>query len=159
MKGRVSPFGNPRINGCSPLLAAYRSVLRPSSPLSAKAFTRCPYLALDPKANASRTETRSRGPGLTGMDTIASATQHFFPQTGRKHSRTTAQLGLGRKGEDHSSCRAERPACDQPHHLSTMSNSRRPAAKMPRHQIHPAFAFRDRGSEPSAGLRCLIPVL
>ncbi len=41
-KGRVSPFGDPRINGRSPLPAAYRSVLRPSSPLSAKAFTKCP---------------------------------------------------------------------------------------------------------------------
>ena len=38
----VSPFGNPRINGRSPLPAAYRSVQRPSSPLSAKAFTKCP---------------------------------------------------------------------------------------------------------------------
>jgi hypothetical protein len=46
LTGRVSPFGNPRIDGCSPLPTAYRSVLRPSSPLSAKAFTRCPY-ALD----------------------------------------------------------------------------------------------------------------
>ena len=41
-KGRVSPFGNPRINGCSPLPAAYRSVLRPSSPLGTKASTECP---------------------------------------------------------------------------------------------------------------------
>ena len=46
LTGRVPPFGNPRIDGCSPLPTAYRSVLRPSSPLSAKAFTRCPY-ALD----------------------------------------------------------------------------------------------------------------
>ena len=42
----VSPFGNPRIKGYSPLPAAYRSVSRPSSPLSAKASTRCPF-ALD----------------------------------------------------------------------------------------------------------------
>ena len=46
-KGRVSPFGDPRIKGCSPLPAAFRSVPRPSSPLSAKASTKCPY-ALDP---------------------------------------------------------------------------------------------------------------
>jgi hypothetical protein len=43
--GWVSPFGNPRIKGCSPLPTAYRSVPRPSSPLSAKASTRCPYYA------------------------------------------------------------------------------------------------------------------
>lgn len=40
--GWVSPFGNPRINACSRLPMAFRSVLRPSSPLSAKASTRCP---------------------------------------------------------------------------------------------------------------------
>ena len=38
----VSPFGNLRINACSQLPAAYRSVLRPSSPLSAKASTERP---------------------------------------------------------------------------------------------------------------------
>ena len=35
----VAPFGNPRIKACLPLPEAYRSLLRPSSPLSAKAFT------------------------------------------------------------------------------------------------------------------------
>ena len=39
----VSPFGNPRVKACSRLTGAYRNVLRPSSPLSAKAFTKCPY--------------------------------------------------------------------------------------------------------------------
>ena len=47
LKGRVSPFGHPRIKGCSRLPAAYRRVPRPSSPLGAKAFTKCPYLTLD----------------------------------------------------------------------------------------------------------------
>ena len=42
LTGRVSPFGNPRIKDCSHLPMAYRNVLRPSSPLSAKAFTKCP---------------------------------------------------------------------------------------------------------------------
>ena len=41
----VAPFGDPRITGCSPLPAAYRSVPRPSSPLGAKASTRCPCFA------------------------------------------------------------------------------------------------------------------
>ena len=44
--GGVSPFGDLRIKGCSPLPAAYRSVPRPSSPLSAKASTKCPYFTL-----------------------------------------------------------------------------------------------------------------
>ena len=39
----VPPFGYPRINAYSQLPAAFRSVSRPSSPLSAKAFTKCPF--------------------------------------------------------------------------------------------------------------------
>ena len=38
----VSPFGNPRIKASSQLPTAYRSVARPSSPLSAKASTEHP---------------------------------------------------------------------------------------------------------------------
>ena len=41
--GWVAPFGDPGINDRSHLPRAYRSVPRPSSPLSAKASTRCPY--------------------------------------------------------------------------------------------------------------------
>ena len=37
----VSPFGNPWIKARSQLPKAYRSVPRPSSPLSAKASTEC----------------------------------------------------------------------------------------------------------------------
>ncbi len=43
----VSPFGNLRINGRSPLPAAYRSVPRPSSPVHAKASTKCSFKSLD----------------------------------------------------------------------------------------------------------------
>ena len=43
----VSPFGYMRIKAYSQLPASFRSVLRPSSPLSAKAFTKCSYLSLD----------------------------------------------------------------------------------------------------------------
>ena len=38
LSSRVSPFGNPRINGYLLLPVAYRSLSRPSSALSAKAF-------------------------------------------------------------------------------------------------------------------------
>ena len=48
LKGRVSPFGCPRIKACSQLPVAFRSVPRPSSPLNAKASTKCSYLTLDP---------------------------------------------------------------------------------------------------------------
>ena len=39
---RVSPFGNPRIKARFLLPAAYRRLLRPSSPLCAKASAMCP---------------------------------------------------------------------------------------------------------------------
>jgi hypothetical protein len=43
--GWVAPFGDPGINDRSHLPRAFRSVPRPSSPLSAKASTRCPCFA------------------------------------------------------------------------------------------------------------------
>ena len=46
-KGWVAPFGYPRINACSRLPVAFRSVPRPSSPPGAKASTECPSLARD----------------------------------------------------------------------------------------------------------------
>jgi hypothetical protein len=42
--GWVAPFGDPGITDRSHLPRAFRSVPRPSSPLSAKASTRCPSL-------------------------------------------------------------------------------------------------------------------
>jgi hypothetical protein len=42
LPGQVSPFGNPRIKACLRLPEAYRSLLRPSSPPDAKAFTVSP---------------------------------------------------------------------------------------------------------------------
>jgi hypothetical protein len=71
-KGRVSPFGNPRIRGCSHLPAAYRRVPRPSSPLSTKASTKRPSCACSKKSshageNARRRSSRNgaRGPART----------------------------------------------------------------------------------------------
>ncbi|RYZ75301.1 MAG: hypothetical protein EOP04_33505, partial [Proteobacteria bacterium] len=43
---QVTPFGNLRIKACLPLPEAYRSLSRPSSPVSTKASTVCP-LKLD----------------------------------------------------------------------------------------------------------------
>src|SRR3954447_7951486 len=48
LAGWVAPFGYPGITDRSHLPRAFRSVPRPSSPLSAKASTRCPYLRLIP---------------------------------------------------------------------------------------------------------------
>ena len=41
-QGWVSPFGNHRVKAYSQLTDAYRSVSRPSSPVHAKASTKCP---------------------------------------------------------------------------------------------------------------------
>ena len=46
INGRVSPFGNSRIKAYSQLPMTYRSVSRPSSPLVAKAFTKCSFYTL-----------------------------------------------------------------------------------------------------------------
>jgi hypothetical protein len=54
--GWVAPFGNPGITDRSHLPRAFRSVPRPSSPLSAKASTRCPCLALPGRAAGSHQE-------------------------------------------------------------------------------------------------------
>ena len=67
--GWVAPFGDPGINDRSHLPRAFRSVPRPSSPLSAKASTRCPYFALErhtQRQGPSRYHTRYRRPKPTG---------------------------------------------------------------------------------------------
>ena len=55
LAGGVAPFGDPGITDRSHLPRAFRSVPRPSSPLSAKASTRCPSLALDPGVSFGET--------------------------------------------------------------------------------------------------------
>ena len=49
----VAPFGDPRIKACSRLPKAFRSVPRPSSPLGAKASTRCPCFPRPPPATTT----------------------------------------------------------------------------------------------------------
>jgi hypothetical protein len=68
--GWVAPFGDPGITDRSHLPRAFRSVPRPSSPLSAKASTRCPSSRLfaglfcrrDRTTAAHRAKPRSRKP-------------------------------------------------------------------------------------------------
>ena len=74
LAGWVAPFGDPGINDRSHLPRAFRSVPRPSSPLSAKASTRCPSHASRATPNGKHRETRrcdkqrrwsNDAPGLT----------------------------------------------------------------------------------------------
>ena len=72
--GGVAPFGNPRIKACSRLPRAFRSVPRPSSPLGAKASTRCPCFPRPPAATTTNTTPCSLrlhggpGPSVHGTD-------------------------------------------------------------------------------------------
>jgi hypothetical protein len=74
-KGWVAPFGDLGITGRSPLPRAFRSVPRPSSPLGAKASTRCPSRARPrpaPRPRCARPENRDqrteiRPTGLSGL--------------------------------------------------------------------------------------------
>src|SRR6266542_6544160 len=65
-RGWVAPFGDPGINDRSHLPRAFRSVPRPSSPLSAKASTRCPYLRLSatPNGKDHDPDDRHQGSGI-----------------------------------------------------------------------------------------------
>ena len=51
---RVSPFGHPRIHGCSRLPAAFRCLPRPSSPLGATGIPRAPLFARSPPGLSAR---------------------------------------------------------------------------------------------------------
>ena len=70
----VAPFGDPRIKACSRLPRAFRSVPRPSSPLGAKASTRCPCFPRPPAATTTNTTPCSLrlhggpGPSVHGTD-------------------------------------------------------------------------------------------
>ena len=93
--GWVAPFGDPGINDRSHLPRAFRSVPRPSSPLSAKASTRCPYLRLSATPNGKNhspdirsqiSESRS-----TGVRQTLLLRRHFVRDTPQ-------QLGESRHG-------------------------------------------------------------
>ena len=68
--GWVAPFGDPGINDRSHLPRAFRSVPRPSSPLSAKASTRCPSHASRATPNGKhRRRNASVSPQASGDTT------------------------------------------------------------------------------------------
>ncbi len=73
LAGWVAPFGDPGITDRSHLPRAFRSVPRPSSPLSAKASTRCPYSRLITGLSVRRGRTK---PPRTGAKPQLSAASH-----------------------------------------------------------------------------------
>jgi hypothetical protein len=149
LAGRVAPFGDPRINGRSPLLAAFRSVLRPSSPLGAKASTKCPYLALDPKPLSRHTQgqTGCRMSDVRCRKTPAPPSRHRNCPARNARSRLHSALLLptgpdwdnrrrfaidrperprpkGQAQTHQESAFRPRASPSQPHHRSTMSKTR-----------------------------------
>ena len=81
LAGWVAPFGDPGITDRSHLPRAFRSVPRPSSPLSAKASTRCPSFALE---RHTQRQKSSRDPRLHSQprwsnDAPAQAGAHHGP--------------------------------------------------------------------------------
>ena len=85
--GWVAPFGDPGINDRSHLPRAFRSVPRPSSPLSAKASTRCPFLARSrdvlgrpsPATQTPRTTAAHRGKPQFGQPQFRRTPLPGFP--------------------------------------------------------------------------------
>ena len=104
--GWVAPFGDPGITDCSHLPRAFRSVPRPSSPLSAKASTRCPCLALDHRiavagdANHRRAQSQAPclAPATTGADGLYEDTSlgpaRSKPCSPGRSASVTSQLSL-----------------------------------------------------------------
>jgi hypothetical protein len=64
IKRWVSPFGHFRVNGCWHLTGTFRSLPRPSSPLIAKAFTRCPSKTLEFTTRRGKAAPATRGSQL-----------------------------------------------------------------------------------------------
>ena len=84
-KGRVPPFGNPRIKACSQLPRAYRRVPRPSSPLGAKASTKCPSQRLRRRLCARSNPSYTNTAFLSDGQRPPSAPQKEKANTGRKN--------------------------------------------------------------------------
>jgi hypothetical protein len=95
--GWVAPFGDPGINDRSHLPRAFRSVPRPSSPLSAKASTRCPYSTRFAQQNPPPTGTSPAG-DISLEDTLPQGRDHGsgirHQTTPRPDPRPTASVTL-----------------------------------------------------------------
>jgi hypothetical protein len=73
--GGVAPFGDLGLKACSRLPQAFRSVPRPSSPLGAKASTRCPCFPRPPPATTA-TPPRAACCGCTGTPARPAGAPH-----------------------------------------------------------------------------------
>ena len=91
--GWVAPFGDPGINDRSHLPRAFRSVPRPSSPLSAKASTRCPYFALERHTQRQR-PFQITGISDRGSEPIGATKLSFSEDTDGTHQPSGQPPGI-----------------------------------------------------------------
>ena len=91
----VAPFGDPGINDRSHLPRAFRSVPRPSSPLSAKASTRCPYLRLSatPNGKDQISENRFQMSEVRTADATNSPLRRHCGILARPYGRAVSRYG------------------------------------------------------------------
>jgi hypothetical protein len=148
-KGWVAPFGHPRINACSRLPVAFRSVPRPSSPPGAKASTECPSLArdtspgIDPEASTMHRNHPQR------PTTIPVTGQEAAPHkriTLAQHTTVASEHHCHRRDAETSgqTLRWQRPETHQ--NLIHPDKERRPhLGTPPASQFHPELS----GAEPS----------
>ena len=94
LAGWVAPFGNPRIKACSRLPEAFRSVPRPSSPLDAKASTRCPSHTPPHPSDKAVSGQPSAHSWQTTQERPVTTMRRQSPMTGPRlfhHARSTRQ--------------------------------------------------------------------
>ena len=120
----VAPFGDPGINDRSHLPRAFRSVPRPSSPLSAKASTRCPSLSLDPTASAPPLRDPTTPPGNRRAQPQR---QRQAPHPRRNRGKTLSRPLAGR----HFSDRCRLPPDRRPPDTASDANDKLPPAARP----------------------------
>ena len=180
--GWVSPFGDPRINACSRLPKAFRSVPRPSSPLGAKASTRCPCFPPPPPATTTNPAGRNRhkhacqnrqdqgrgpsqedssdyyhkGPFLRGTARIPMPDARPAQETERPRRRgRTRDLPMPVTHD----ARRIAPSCPRraPHHHLTMSKQHRPATTLACAERGNAWwAWADLNGRPHAYQACAL---
>ena len=162
----VAPFGDPWINARSRLPKAFRSVPRPSSPLGAKASTRCPSCPSTPPAatapliasRSSPTEPAARRgprPPAHSADEEGSTAAAFADQrqlrTQTTHKHTHAKTASAqeterpRRGHGQRPCR--HPSPGTPGHASRRPKERAPSS--PPHDVQRTRPQPQRRSQPN----------
>ncbi len=121
--GWVAPFGDPGITDRSHLPRAFRSVPRPSSPLSAKASTRCPYFALDRRHPSVQPRFCNHGCATRRRTTAAHRTKTPMgqnPKRRRSRMKTLLRTRIRHR------CQNARPPRSHHNSLSSLFNQHPP---------------------------------